>query len=110
MRTAKRVKKTKEVKTHHKKKIVENVAGLPVLPLPDGVLSTGSSAKLEKGKQVKKVKKGKMVKELKKGKEVKNVKKGRLADSGPVPTFRGVARRSRTYLRSRGSLAQTLVH
>ena len=51
-RKAKRVKKTKEVKTQNKKKIVENVAGLPVLPLPDGVLSTGSSAKLEKGKQV----------------------------------------------------------
>ena len=53
-RKAKRVKKTKEIKTQNKKEIVENVAGLPVLPLPeDGVLSTGSSAKLEKGKQVK---------------------------------------------------------
>ena len=87
VRTAKRVKKTKEVKTQNKKKIVENVAGLPALPLPDGVLSTGSSAKLEKGKQVKKVKKGKLVKELKKGKEVKKVKKGKIAHSGPRVDF-----------------------
>ena len=48
------MKNTKEVKTQNKKKIVENVAELPVLPLPDEVLATGSSAKLEKGKQVKK--------------------------------------------------------
>ena len=87
VRTAKRGKKTKEVKTQNKKKIVENVAGLPVLPLPDGVLSTGSSAKLERGKQVKKVKKGKLVKELKKGKEVKKVKKRKIAHSGPRVDF-----------------------
>ena len=78
VRTAKRVKKTKKVKTQNKKNIVENVTKLPVLPLPDGVLSTGSSAKLEKGEQVKQVKnlKGKLVKKLKKGKEVKEVKEG----------------------------------
>ena len=109
VRTAKPVKKTKEVKTQNKKNTVEIVAGLPLLPLPDGVLSTGSSSKLEGWEEVKKVKKGKLVKEPKKGKEVKNkrtvtgsgmelaaatgageaatgaskVKKGKIAHSGP---------------------------
>ena len=56
------------------------------------------------------MKKGKLVKELKKGKDMKKVKKGKIAHSGPRVDFPCIARRSQTYLRSRGSLAQTLVH
>lgn len=80
VRTAKRVKKTKEVKTQTECCPLE--AGLPVLPLPDRVLSTGSSAKLEKGKQVKKVKKGK----LSTGSSAK-LEKGKIAHSGPRVDF-----------------------
>ena len=46
-------KKAKTVKTQGKNNIMNNALGLPVLPAPDGMLSTGSSAKVERVKQVK---------------------------------------------------------
>ena len=91
-------KKAKTVKTQVKKKIVNHVSGLPVLPPPDGMF-TGSPAKVGM------LSTGSPTKRMKQVKKAKKVKK-----DGDDDFSRGEGGRSRTYLRSRGSMAQILVH
>ena len=82
VRTAKRVKKTNRVKTRTKKENVEIVEGLPALPLPDGVMSIGSSAKHEKLSTGSAAKREKLSTGSS-AKLVKKVKKGKIENSGP---------------------------